>query len=152
MSRLTLFKLLFILFLFSCSDEESQFNTDESIQVYFERFENEALIRNIQVDLSVITSDIIDIGEDNIAGQCFFQSHAPNHITIDREFWDNATTLLREMVVFHELGHCYLGRSHRDSQNAQGFCSSIMRSGLSGCVDNYTSQTRTTYIDELFEL
>ena len=155
MSRLTLFALIILISLASCSKEEEE-NTDQnsSLQIYFDRFEQEALNRNILVDLadSQISGTIDDIDETNVAGQCFFHSHTPNQIVIDRAFWNNASPLLREMVVFHELGHCYLGRGHREAQNNQGICLSIMRSGLSGCLDNYNSDTRDAYLDELFAL
>jgi hypothetical protein len=54
------------------------------------------------------------------------------------------------MVVFHELGHCYLGRGHSEETHPNGVCKSIMRSGNGGCFDNYNSTTREAYLDELF--
>lgn len=153
MSRLTLFALILAISVASCSKEEEQStNFDSSLQEYFKRFEQEASIRNIHVDLEVsgISGTISAIDEDNVAGQCFFHSQSPNHIVIDQEFWNSASHLLREMVVFHELGHCYLGRGHKETQSNQGICLSIMRSGLNGCTDNYNANTRDDYIDELF--
>lgn len=36
-------------------------------------------------------------------------------ITIDNEFWAEATTAQRENLIFHELGHCVLGKKHNDN-------------------------------------
>ena len=153
MSRLTLFVLILTISVPSCSKEEEQStNFDSSLQEYFKQFEHEASLRNIDVDLeaSEISGTISDIEEHNVAGQCFFHSQSSNHIVIDQEFWNSASHLLREMVVFHELGHCYLGRGHKETQSNEGICLSIMRSGLNGCFDNYNTATRDQYIDELF--
>ncbi len=57
----------------------------------------------------------------------------------------------REFVVFHELGHCDLGRDHRDEAFDNGVCVSIMRSGLGDCRDYYHPRTREGYLDELFD-
>ncbi len=70
----------------------------------------------------------------------------------------------REELVFHELGHCLLGRTaHRTSRLPNGEYASVMNgkeSGLysscvydigganNGCDDRYK---RTYYLDELFD-
>jgi len=59
--------------------------------------------------------------------------------------------LIKELIVFHELGHCFLQRGHREDALPNGACVSIMRSGIEDCLDNYTSETRSFYIDELFD-
>lgn len=128
-------------------------NVDEALWVYFQRFEEEGRARGIDVDLVAerITGAIEALGEEDVAGQCTYASHAPNHVTIDLSFWNRASDWLREFVVFHELGHCELGRDHREAVFANGTCRSIMRSGLEDCRDNYTTATRNSYLDELFD-
>ncbi|MCG8329316.1 MAG: hypothetical protein MI974_16595 [Chitinophagales bacterium] len=162
--------LLCILALSSCSYVESntaeelqesepnvQVNTypgvDEALWPYFTRFEEEAALRGIDIDLvgEDITGVIEDLPEENVAGQCSYNSHNPNHVTIDEEFWANASDRYREYVIFHELGHCHLLRDHREAANPDGTCKSIMRSGLGDCSDNYHQLTRATYLDELFD-
>ena len=56
------------------------------------------------------------------------------------------------MIVFHELGHCYLTRGHKDERKNNGTCASIMRSGKAACMDFYTSDNRKEYLDELFDM
>ena len=125
---------------------------DPELWSYFSNFEEEAAVRGLDIDLflSKITGEIVEIDEEHVAGRCTFSSVAPNAITIDKTFWDRSSQLFREFVVFHELGHCFLGRGHEEGTNANGTCVSIMRSGLEDCRDNYRTSTRTVYLDELF--
>ena len=126
---------------------------DEALWDYFNRFEEEAQERGIILNLRAanITGEIMELGEEGVAGQCTYNPHLPNHVTIDLGFWENASDRAREFVVFHELGHCELGRDHREEANANGTCLSLMRSGLGTCRDNYHSLTRPAYLDELFD-
>ncbi|MEZ5042156.1 MAG: hypothetical protein R2828_19825 [Saprospiraceae bacterium] len=126
---------------------------EEALWVYFDRFEKEGVLRGLEIDLreAAVTGLIKEIEEDGVAGQCSYGSHQSNHVAIDKQFWDQASDLLREFVVFHELGHCNLGRDHREAAKADGTCESIMASGVGDCRDNYKSITREAYLDELFD-
>lgn len=128
-------------------------NVPESLWDYFERFEEAAHERGVRVDLNNedISAEIMEITEDGVAGSCSYGSHTPGHIVIDETFWNETSDLVREMVVFHELGHCSLFLGHIEGTNNDGTCTSIMRSGLENCRDNYRSSTRDAYLDELFE-
>jgi len=128
-------------------------DVDERLWPFFERFEEEGRKQGIEVDLRAenITGEILEIDEDRVAGQCSFNRFNPNHVTIDLEFWNNASETFREFVVFHELGHCYLFRDHREDTNTNGTCRSIMRSGTEDCRDNYNRFTRGSYLNELFD-
>lgn len=128
-------------------------NVEEPLWIYFARYEEEAQRRGVAIDLrnAQITGMIESIEDDGVAGQCSYSSAAPNHVTIDLEFWNRASDRAREFVVFHELGHCHLARGHREDAFVNGACQSIMRSGLGTCRDNYTTINRTSYLDELFD-
>jgi hypothetical protein len=120
---------------------------------YFQRFEEEALERGYQIDLNAqdISAEISEISEDGVAGSCTYGSHHPGHIIIDQTFWNQVNDLTKEMVIFHELGHCSLFRGHTEGAHSNGTCLSIMRSGLEDCRDNYRLTTRASYLDELFD-
>ena len=47
-------------------------------------------------------------------------------INIDPEFWAIASDVEKEEVVFHELGHCILGRDHEETVLEEGIPKSIM--------------------------
>ncbi len=122
---------------------------------HFINFEAAAIQRGLDIDLSIsrITATIEEISEENIAGTCTYGTHrlSPKEIVIDEIFWDQTSDLIREFVVFHELGHCYLFRDHNDQCTDAGIWGSIMRSGtLRGCRDLYNNTTREAYLDELF--
>jgi hypothetical protein len=105
----------------------------------------------LNINLSNITGSIDEIEAENVLGRCSYNSHLPEHVTIDKTFWTGAGAWAREFVVFHELGHCELLRDHFAGRNTDGSCVSLMRSGLVECRDNYNSATRSRYLDELFD-
>lgn len=156
-----LFAVLF--FLFACQPdgldpanvnaEESYQGVDQRLWSYFADFEEEGRNRGFNIDIRArfITGEIREIEQEHVAGQCQFNFRAPNHIIIDEEFWEEVPSVnFREMIIFHELGHCYLGQDHREEVLDRNICASIMRSGNEPCFDNYTSATREYYLDELF--
>ncbi len=129
-------------------------DVDERLWSYFERFETEGQARGFDVDLvaSRISGVIEDLDGEHIAGQCTtFGNFRPGSVTIDSEFWEASNDLFKEFIIFHELGHCYLDRDHREDAFSNGRCVSIMRSGTLDCRDNYNVATRAAYISELFE-
>jgi hypothetical protein len=128
-------------------------NVDEQLWSLFEKFEAEGKKQGIDIDLRSedISGEIVEIDEDRVAGQCNFNRTVPNHVTIDREFWNEASDLAKEFVVFHELGHCFLFRDHREDINTNGTCKSLMRSGTGDCRDNYNNFTKGSYLNELFD-
>lgn len=127
-------------------------NVDPELWSYYAQFEIEANLRGYDYDLNAlqIKGVIQEIHENNVAGSCKFGSHINNEVTIDRGFWNKSSNMLKEFVVFHELGHCVLLRDHNEAEDAHGNCLSIMRSGLTKCRDTYAPQNRDQFIDELF--
>ncbi len=132
-------------------------DVDRALWPYFERFEIAAAEQNMDIDLiqTETTGTIEDIEDENVAGLCNYATNrlghiVENHVTIDLEFWNRFNDNVKEMIVFHELGHCVLGRDHKEGQLQDGRCLSIMRSGLEPCRDIYNSATKDYYIDELF--
>ena len=154
-----LFSLCIIIFL-SCqndpivddSSEALDSNIPSLLSPYFETFRVKALEYDLVVDYSVanVTAEIKLINEGAVAGSCTTNGHDIRHITIDQTFWNQSSHLTKEMVIFHELGHCILGRGHKESSFANGICHSIMRSGLGTCRDAYTAENRDYFIEELF--
>ena len=143
-------------------EEEAPIETDEPegyVKVndllwdYWASFEEEAAKRGITVDLNLsqIEGDIEEIPDEGVAGQCSYGYVQGKRIVIDKEFWDRTGPNFREFVVFHELGHCYLERAHREDAFDNGICRSIMRSGVEDCRDAYTPNNREYYLNELFE-
>ncbi len=135
------------------SNERTFPGVDPELWSLYAQFEDEGRARGFDVDLkaSGITGFIEEIEERHVAGRCNFNFRQPNRITIDEQFWERSSPLFKEMIVFHELGHCFLFRDHDETTLANGACESIMRSGTEDCIDNYNQRTRTRMIDELFD-
>ncbi len=75
-------------------------------------------------------------------------------ITINPEIWASRGELEKEWIVFHELGHCILGRKHRNEESSTSECYSFMKGAENDfdCSINYFSEYwRDYYLDELFD-
>lgn len=142
-----LISLLSIPFFFACEPNEVLV-IDSRLKPYFDRFEEEAISRGLSLDFSDIEGKLDDL--DGVGGQCVRNSALPDEVLIDIVFWTQASEADREFIVFHELGHCVLNRSHLDTKNADGTCLSIMHSGVSGCRFIYDEDNREEYLEELF--
>ncbi|MDW3645675.1 MAG: hypothetical protein R8P61_01265 [Bacteroidia bacterium] len=139
--------LLSIPLFYACEPDEVLV-IDSRLKPYFDRFEEEASMRGLSLDFSDLEGKIEDL--DGVGGQCVRNSTLPDEVLIDFVFWTQASELEKEFIVFHELGHCVLDRSHLDTKNADGTCVSIMHSGVSGCRFIYEDIKREEYLEELF--
>lgn len=133
-------------------DDEFPVVVDSRLQALFDQFVAEGAERGVIVDFDMIpvSGRIEAIDEANVKGQCIHNSARPEELRIDESFWNGASNIEREFVVFHELGHCYLKRSHLDTENPDGTCFSMMHGGTSGCTNTYSTATREALLDELF--
>lgn len=100
-----------LLLLVSCSQEQLQPKTRTTIArdlvPLFVKF-----AERYQVSIGGISGDFGKL-EDPKVGLCAnYGTH--QNITIDQEFWDRASDLQKEVLVYHELGHCALGRDHTE--------------------------------------
>ncbi len=126
---------------------------DERLWIYFENFEKEGQARGVNVDLiaAEMTGVIEKIENGSAAGSCTTDAmNSFHHIIMDSDFWATANVTNKELILFHELGHCYLNRDHYNEAFSDGVCKSLMREGHGECKDNYNSETREYYLDELF--
>ena len=160
----SIFIFIFLIYFGSCIESDlalenqpnvdtAYANVDPALVPHFRSFEQAAANFGFNVDLSTsgISGKIISINDGNIAGTCSYSSNFSHRdIEIDKSFWDRASHLYREYIIFHELGHCYLRRDHKEGCLQSGIYQSLMRSGEGGCRDNYSRTTRDYYIRELF--
>ena len=119
---------------------------------YFERFQEAGAQHGQEIDYNShpIEGRISSTLEATIRGQCQHDEKNPSRVVINTVYWNTATDLEKEFLIFHELGHCYLQRSHLDSKSNNGICSSIMHSSANVCKNNYSPETRESYLEELF--
>jgi len=149
--------LLSLFFLSACSSDDAI--VDSKLEPYFESFAAEAAARGVIFDNEVEAIDgylqnIIGSSGGDLLGACRAADNlSPRRsIFIDEPFWNDTTDLAREFVVFHELGHCFLDRSHINGTDSLGNCISIMAAGNASCngLAIYTADRREALLDELF--
>lgn len=135
----------------SCNKDQNN-EIESELLTYFDSFELEAEARNLSIDIDNIDINgyVEDIEERGTLGQCKSYSDGSHTVVFDENYWDRITDLQREYLVFHELGHCILDRAHDDTKDANGNCNSIMQSGANTCKSIYSSENRTSLLDELF--
>ena len=148
---LLLFCSIFILW--SCGKDASEASIDAALLPYFESFQREANARGVDftVDGSNISGAIVNIAGNNIVAQCTHNENTPSVVSVDVDYWNTATQQEKEFYIYHELGHCYLRRVHDDSKDKEGNCLSIMHSSVDACKFVYNGNTRSEYLDELFD-
>jgi hypothetical protein len=150
--KTTQFFALCLLFLsLAACDKENEVSVNADLQPYFESFAVEAKARNRSVEMGHVSGDIAVLNENNVAAKCQSLASGHKNVLVDEKFWKTADAMAREMVVFHELGHCALSRPHTDATKADGSCESMMQSGTGLCKMIYNSKTRSAYLDELFK-
>jgi len=135
----------------SCSKNEDSV-IEAELKVHFSQFKIEADLREVNVDMHIINISgyVENIRERGVLGQCKSYSDGSSSVIIDNNFWQNATDSEKEYIVFHELGHCALDRSHNNSHDENGVCRSIMQSGENECNGTFNQNNRKELIDELF--
>ena len=134
--------------------EKRQFSTtDPAFNSYTAKFEQDG--RNKTGDQNFIIGDIpINFGDTedaNHQGICVKYSDGSSEIIIRKAWWDTQTDQYRESLIYHELGHCRLGRGHDNTTTTQknvSYKTSMMNQYIIGPA-LYTTY-KDAYLDELF--
>lgn len=69
-------------------------------------------------------------------------------VVVDTSFWNFADDYEKEELVYHELGHCLLGRDHCNVVDSDGHTISIMNEYIGDSADY--QQRHDALVDELF--
>ena len=111
---------------------------DPAFQVYVDRFQ--------AATGKAVFSDVHFEDGLKAVAQC---SGLGGNVRVSPIYWQDATDLERERILFHELGHCVLMReAHVDTLNSQGKPVSLMHSA-NLLSDAYYSAHRSDYLKEL---
>ena len=120
---------------------------DSSFKIYIDEFMKQAekndMDKDSLQDFAMIFASRLD---GNTAGICL---HPTNTILVNAEYWKLIDEYQREDLIFHELGHCVLGRSHCDAKNEDGTPVSIMNPRVMWSATYMISRDR--YVKELFK-
>lgn len=114
---------------------------DPEFQPYVDLFMEYANLPVIHVDM------YFNPQSGNVIGVCYKRGN-DRKVEIDVEWWDKAGELDREILIFHELGHCVLEKPHTNFDLEDGCGGSVMNEYHIGayCYDKHYDH----YIEELF--
>lgn len=158
---------LFIIIVTGCANKEEfepEYEVSEEFQSIVDTFIEEAALRGHDYQFTnLIMRYDENLVEEIYCGQCNSSSMDQNIQKIilinANKCWIN--DFQKEAVIFHELGHCFLGRLHDDTLLPNGDPKSMMVKNnisiyspclyaIGGTNDcNYTFK-RSYYLDELF--
>ncbi len=141
------------------------YDVPEAYQREVDKFIEEAAARGIDLtidNLIIVDDPTLDV---DLCGSCSSsdrRNDLQKTVRINaRHCWDNPQ--MKETLLFHELGHCILGRSHMADTLPNGDPKSLMVASnltvYSPCVYVFGDSTdhcnfvfkRAYYLDELFE-
>ncbi len=84
------------------------------LQPYVDTFLAHAIEQGHPVYVETLAADFAEI-DDETLGTCGIEDGVPT-IEINQEDWPNMNDTARETLMYHELGHCLLGRNHNDAK------------------------------------
>jgi len=156
---LLLFALLILIV--TCKKEQNAL-IEPGFQEYVDRFFAEAKDRGIDLkehNLEVVFNEIDACG----IGHKRFNNTNIRRVEINPACWVGQSENYKEYLIFHELGHAVLERSHTNSVLPNAMAKSIMCGGGTGFEEctrvnsfpvystTFTPKLRKFYVDELFD-
>jgi len=141
-----------IIFIVGCAPgfEPGVFAIDKRFSTQVSRFEQ---MYDIDVTVSVQMAKLAppQLGVCYYAGR---NNSTVNLVQIDEEYWDRATDIEKEFLIYHELGHCVFGLKHNDAYGKVGNYNSaplsIMNTYNFGAYPVYVQNTNY-YYNQLFQ-
>jgi hypothetical protein len=121
---------------------------------FIQEFEikGKAITGNADFAIGDVPINFGDTENPDFQGVCFEYPDGTKEIIIKEEWWSRTNNQeYRESLLFHELGHCALGRDHLDHEEAKGaesFKVSIMNSII--LTPAAYQPNRSEYLEELF--
>ncbi len=92
-----------------------------------------------------------DTSNNEFDGVCNSYSDGSKEVLIKKSWWDKASNHQKEVMIYHELGHCSLNRDHDGellSKDDYEVKASIMNPTIPGSA--HYVQYKTSYLTELF--
>ena len=86
-----------------------------SFSGYLNIFIDQADQHGVALDISALIirfHDLVSTDKEIVLGMCTFQQGSAPSIMIDPTHWKDLSMVGRELLLFHELGHCLLKRDH----------------------------------------
>lgn len=128
----------------------------EDLDVYMRLFAVEAEKRGLNININRLFFDLrlkmVDqfrpsYEREGVIGLCSYEANT-NTVYISRRAWDAYDSLQREMLIFHEFGHCVLGLEHDEATNYESVPDDLMYPVNFSSV--YYARERDAYLTRLF--
>ena len=93
-------------------DPRSTTSTDPSVMPYYWRFQGDTGVSPFGMALSIVPLRVGELGRCTI-----YTGHDKDYreIRLNSNVWNTMSDMDKEQLIYHELGHCVLGRQHDDS-------------------------------------
>lgn len=122
-------------------------SVEPQFQPLVESFKTEAKAQGTPVEISdLIVESTTDLTVQTM-GECIQGGGNSPTIQIAQSYWDSLQSDGQQELLFHELGHCVLGRAHTEA-NEQGIPTSMMNPIFLGT--GLFDANRAQYLYELF--
>jgi len=145
-----------LLFLGACNKERPKvYNVPGLIEPYVQSFVAEANARGIDLvvdDLVVEYGENLELNGTNAAGLCHYETNDVGpRIQLDTtsQNW-SIHPYSRELLIFHELGHCVLNLNHDNTLLANGGFKTLMKASGEPIFAGFNEFKREYYLDYLF--
>jgi len=147
--------ILALLLTASCATTRFYKVRDE-FKPYIERFKTEAKPYEIKIeDLYIKFHDFKGAPAIGDCRHAVWNWHFVPLIRIDRDWWGRSSELAKELLIFHELGHCILSKKHNNNRVKDEIYpeferpESIMNEYV--IAEEWYQAYKEKYIKELFE-
>lgn len=136
----------------SCS-KSKRYDVPAEVDVYVQRFIEEGNARGADIKINRLVVEYSpELADEpgNVAGRCArgYRSWRKPLIELTTDF-DQLSPEAQEQLIFHELGHCILDRSHQDRKLSNGHFGSNMNTHYWTYIAGQDHK-RDYYLDEMF--
>ena len=122
---------------------------------YIDKFEvhGRIYLKDANFKVGNIPINFLDPEESSVQGICTQYSDGSKEIIIRKEWWEQVSKKYHESLIFHELGHCRLGRDHLDEEYEDSDKTAYKLSLMNGVlvVPGEFEKFESAYLRELFE-
>jgi hypothetical protein len=134
-------------------DEQTRLHntTNPVFNSYVSSFEAAGKKNGVNVSAGNVPINFGDTENENHRGICATYQDGSKEIIIQESWWNTQSEDFKESLIYHELGHCLLGRDHDDQTvnvAGQDFKTSMMNQRIVSPI--HYSPNKESYHKELF--
>ena len=114
MKNILLFLSLSLLFVGCGTAHVEVLSVDSQFKPYLNEFEGMSKVEGTQITTKNLIIQMVPSIDDTLTvGYCETADGQTPKIVVSQAWWTNLSDYEKEMLMFHELGHCLLNRNHR---------------------------------------